>query len=389
MNDIFNKKANIVLIDDEIAILNGIKSLLRRYYNVYTFTNPVEALSYIDSHEVDLLITDEMMPEMKGSDLVRIVNEKHPDICQIILSGHSEKENIAKAINSGRIFAFLFKPTDNSQLMQAISRGLESKKMRYEIKEKNEQLEKSNKNLEQTVKDRTEQIVEMEKFYEVGKFSASIVHNLNNPLQSLIMAIQMLETELDMKNISDTKIDRYVDMLNDGMMKMGKMIKSITSNVRTGKFGKDEEIDINYVIKSSIEFMKMHHDFKHETDLDLVLTENLPKIMGQEIHFSQIFSNLIKNSIDAMEADSDKSMKITTELIDDMIRITLQDNGCGIPDNNLEKIFETGFTTKPPGKGTGLGLPITKQMVESYKGRIDVSSKSGEGTVFTLLFPAG
>ena len=386
LNIMKKNKPVILLVDDEVAILNATRGILRRTFKVHTFSNPLEVMGFLENNKVDVIVSDEMMPEMKGSILVEQVHEKFPDICKIILSGQSEKEDIANAVNGGHIFSFLFKPTDETQLFQVIEKGLENKKLREEINEKNNLLEKHNKNLEDLVEVRTTQILSMEKFFEVGKFSASIVHNLNNPLQSLIMAHQLLEHELRDHIIEGGKAARFFTMMDENLIRLEDMIKSITSSVRSGTHEKDIEIDINKVIKSTIEFLKMNSDFKYNVEVKTKFDIDNPTILGQVTHFSQIFSNLIKNSIDAMEKLEKGYLYISTLSENGKLIIEIKDNGHGIKPEDFEKIFSTEFTTKDPGKGTGLGLPITKQMIESYKGTISMESIVGKGTTFTIIF---
>ena len=106
---------------------------------------------------------------------------------------------------------------------------------------------------------------------------------------------------------------------------------------------------------------------------------------GPEIQ--QIFFNLISNSIDAI-SDSGK-IEIKTKVYKDYIKITISDNGSGIIPENLDKIFDPLFTTKDPGVGIGLGLNVVYRLVTKYKGSIDVDSKPGKGTVFTVQLPLG
>lgn len=381
------KKATVLVVDDEESILRATKRILRREYNVVTFQNPLEVVDFIENNNIDVLISDEMMPEMRGSDLVSIVHKKNPNICKIILSGHSEKENMARAINQGHIFSFLFKPADNIQLIQAIERGLENKRMREEIINQNEKLSSYNKDLLKMVEERTEQIISMEKFYEVGKFSASIVHNLNNPLQTMIMATQLIEEDFKTNLRPDSVSFKYLRMIDESLITLEKMVKSITLSVRSSAFDRNEEFSLNKIITSVVEYYKIDHSFKHQTNVILDLTSELPLLKGQEIHFNQIISNLVKNSIDAMENSPQKELMLSTRFLDNKITFILQDTGSGIEPKYLDKIFKTGFTTKKPGKGTGLGLSITKQMIESYKGTINVESEIGKGTKFIISLP--
>ena len=109
---------------------------------------------------------------------------------------------------------------------------------------------------------------------------------------------------------------------------------------------------------------------------------------GVPLHFDQIFSNLLKNAYDAVEKSEKKKITVKTLQKADMICFYIKDSGTGIRPEDMEKIFETGFSTKESGKGTGLGLVITKQMVNSYKGKIKVESEFGKGAAFLVCFPA-
>ena len=382
-------KPKIVFVDDEVSILTNIKSLLRRKYTVYTFSNPLEVEDFIATNPVDLIISDEMMPDMKGSELVARLDKLDPDLIKIILSGHSDKENMANAINNGHIFSFLFKPVNNIQLIQVIEKGLENKKMKDEIKTKSELLKINNKKLEEMVEKRTKQVISMEKFFEIGKFSASIVHNLNNPLQALVMASQLIEMDLRTKKDDEEfkDITKYLQMIDENLLIMEKMIKSITSSVRSVESDKDIELSVNDILKKAIEFMRIDHDFKHKIDVEFKLSPQLPKLLGKEVHFLQIFSNLFKNATDAMDNCETKKICVETFFEGNVLQIHISDTGTGIKEDDLHKIFSTDFTTKAPGKGTGLGLPITKQMVEAYKGELKVESVFGQGTKFLIEIP--
>lgn len=383
----YDQKPSVVLVDDDELVLNSIKNILRRQFTVIAFSNPFEAEAFFHTAKADILLSDERMPGMKGSELVKKVHELQPDTIKIILSGQAEKEDIAKAVNDGHIFAFLFKPAYNQQLIQTLHRGIEHKKMREKIFLQKKELEDYNKELEKKVEERTERLLAMEKFYEVGKFSASIVHNLNNPLQMLYLSVQMMEMELNKGN-DISNLEKYIDKMYTGMENIEKLIKSITASVRTSEYERNTELNINGIITSSLEFVKINKNLVKNLSIDTNLNQYLKPILGQEIHFTQIFSNLFKNAIDAMESSVEKRLKVYTDNDgDESIIIKISDTGCGIKKENLDKIFSTDYTSKPPGKGTGLGLPITKQMVESYKGTIEVESEPGNGTTFIVSFP--
>ena len=269
-------------------------------------------------------------------------------------------------------------------------------KFDIERKEKEAELHKAqselfrakNVELSELVKEKTQKIVDMEKFFEVGKFSASIVHNLNNPLSSLVGGVELLKLYMHKENMQNEKILECFNMIEKSSDNISLMIKSITANVRSRKYEKNVVLNLNEIITGALNFLKMDEDLKNNYIFKTDLVPNINKIMGQEIHFYQIFSNLFKNAIEAMQSSENKVLTIVTQNRDEnSFSITIEDSGSGIKKDDLDKLFATEFTTKAPGKGTGLGLPIVKQMVESYKGTIEVNSKEGEGTAFIIKFP--
>ena len=107
-----NEKAKLVLVDDEELILSSLKMILERYFTVFATQDPTEVLSIIKNNDIDILVSDEMMPLMRGCELAEKIHNEYPDICKIILSGNSDKKDIVRAVNNGHIYSFLFKPVD-------------------------------------------------------------------------------------------------------------------------------------------------------------------------------------------------------------------------------------------------------------------------------------
>ncbi|MDA3886350.1 MAG: hybrid sensor histidine kinase/response regulator [Candidatus Delongbacteria bacterium] len=380
-------RAKILLVDDEELILNSLKMVLERYFTVFTTQAPTEVSSIIKDNDIDLLISDEMMPKMRGCELTEKIHHEFPDVTKIILSGNSNKENIIRAVNKGHIFSFLFKPVDVNQLLQTVKLGLENKRMKEKIKLQNLSLEKKNETLIQDVLKKTSKIDEMEKFYEIGKFSASIVHNLNSPLQTLITGYQLLEDEMNKNTDVHPQMKNIMNIINDSFISMEEMIKSITTTVRDANLIKKIPVSLNEVIINLIDKFNLILHNSNNVNFITKLDGNLPNVLGIKVHFDQIFSNLLKNAIDSMKDSQEKIVTIKSFHSKNSICVYIEDTGCGIPKKNINKIFDTGFTTKEFGKGSGLGLLITKQMISSYKGSITVESEVGKGTSFVICFP--
>lgn len=387
IGDASDKRAKILIVDDDLLIIQSLEMVLERYFEVYKATDPLLVFDILKNENIDVLISDEMMPGMRGSELSEKVNKEYPKICKIILSGNSDKKDIVKAINDGHVFSFLFKPVDINQLLQAVKRGLDHKRLKETIELQNIQLAEKNKNLIHDVLKKGTKILEMEKFYELGKFSASIVHDLNSPLQTLITGYQLLEDEIVKCPEHNSSTSNVLSLINKSLITMEEMIKSISNRINDKISEKSVRFDLNELIRKNIDHLNLTHQKIYSFDISFLPSDDIPLIKGVPMHFDQIFTNILKNSFDALERSNEKKITVKTFIKSEKICIFIKDTGTGIPADDLEKIFEIGFSTKDYGKGTGLGLVITKQMVESYKGRIKIESEPGSGTSLLICFP--
>jgi signal transduction histidine kinase len=381
-------KASVLIVDDDPLILQSLGLVLERYFRVIKEIDPLKVMNILKSGNIDVLITDEMMPGLRGCELAVKVHEAHPNICKIILSGNSDKKDIVRAINSGHIFSFLFKPVDVNQLLQSIKHGLENKRMKEVIKNHNNFLEQKNKTLLDEVLKNSRKIMEMEKFYELGKFSASIVHDLNSPLQTLITGYQLLEDELSGSSQHGSNAGNIMSLVENSLETMENMVKSISNRINNSISEKPVEFDLNELIEKNINTLKLKFKRNDSAEISFEPSKEIPKMKGVPMHFDQIFTNLLKNAFDAVENCSKRKITVKTLIKSEKICFYIKDTGVGIKPENLDKIFDIGFSTKEPGKGTGLGLVITKQMVNSYKGKIKVESEYGKGTAILVCFPA-
>jgi two-component system, NtrC family, sensor kinase len=165
------------------------------------------------------------------------------------------------------------------------------------------------------------------------------------------------------------------------------MLKSISNKIHNSASDKPVLFDLNEVVERNINFMKLKNQNGDAVAFSFIPGEDLPKMRGVPVHFDQILSNLLKNSIDAMESSKEKNIIIKTFVKSDKVCLFIKDTGTGIKPEHIDNIFDVGFSTKETGKGTGLGLVITKQMINSYKGKIKVESEYGAGASILICFP--
>lgn len=143
-----NKKINILYVDDEANNLISFKATFRIKYNIFTAISGPEAIKILENNNINIIITDQRMPEMTGVEFLESILEKHPEPIRLLLTGYADMNAVVDAINKGKIFHYLTKPWNEEELDMTIQRAFDVYKQRQEEKEMNEKLTVSNEQLE-------------------------------------------------------------------------------------------------------------------------------------------------------------------------------------------------------------------------------------------------
>ncbi len=351
------KKSSIILVDDEQSILTELEIILCRTYDVKTFVNPELVEEYVDNNDVDLIVCDEMMPELRGSELLSRLHKNHPDVCKIVLSGQAEKNDVVKAINEGRIFSFLFKPVNRQQLLNVIEKGIENRQMRLLLELQNTELKDLNDNLEKKVKERTTQLIKAHKRLEQLD---------ENKMAFLIYLSYEMSSPLD---------------------RIRKLVTAIFSYF--GVAGQDlEPVSEKIMIQGVVNKLLKYED--HFAKAKALTIENLVEedatVEADPKYLEHILKTLIHNGV-VFSQDGATVTLITEQGADGKIRFIVKDSGRGFLEEDKELIFKPFLL--PPEKrsanGFGLNLPLAKIMVDAMGGTI-IGESSGvdQGATFTL-----
>ncbi len=225
------------------------------------------------------------------------------------------------------------------------------------------------------------ELIKSNKLADIGKRIEGIVHNINSPLNAVLGYAQLLKK--DMKN--NTDLDRIIEAGKN----IAQTVKGLLTKVKQSNISIDRPIDINEMISQELEFCKHNLFFKHYVKLITDFQKDIPNVTASYGDISLCVANIINNAIQAIKDSIQKELTIRTYEKNKMVYIEITDTGEGIPDYNLNKIFETYFSTKvgKSGTGFGLGLAITKSIIEKYNGEIKVDSKQDFGSTFTLILP--
>ena len=248
------------------------------------------------------------------------------------------------------------------------------------------ELDKKNREVSETIKARTAELKEAEsrlsqaaKVAALSRFSAGIAHEINNPLGAVINYIRTALADPELK----TEARNYLEQSLKGLFRIDNVVKQILSYSGRQNL---EPVDINKLLLELAEFNKFRLKEK-SVKLSLNLSATLPRTYADPSQLSQVFTNIIKNSTDAMEKTERKELLITTSLEEETIKIIFKDTGKGINDEHKDKIFTPFFTTKEVGEGTGLGLFISYNIIQVLRGTLELQKVPEGGTAVIISLP--
>jgi PAS domain S-box-containing protein len=224
-----------------------------------------------------------------------------------------------------------------------------------------------------------EQLIQSEKLAGIGTLASGVAHEINNPLT---VVIGMAEVALGEEDPSEMKTN-VKDILRCGQ-KIKEIVRGLSSYSRIAKQEEQGFVTINEVLEESLKMVGLA--MKTSQIEVLKRFESTEKIEANIGEIQQVFTNLITNAFQAMDGKGG-TLTLTTRSRKDAIEVKVSDTGTGIPQEYSNKIFDPFFTTKELGQGTGLGLNIVHRIVTKYEGTVDVKSKEGKGTTFTITFP--
>ncbi|MBU2494828.1 MAG: GHKL domain-containing protein [Bacteroidetes bacterium] len=234
------------------------------------------------------------------------------------------------------------------------------------------------------LKNAQEQLHHAEKLASVGQLAAGVAHEINNPLGTIMMYSSILKNDLSKKSVDrQTKEDLNL------IIEEANRCKSIVANLLD--FARQSKLKITTlkpadIIYDVIKELKYKPAFEGVV-LKIADNSNNKFIEGDKDQLKQVFLNLINNACEALEESKNKMVSININNGDNNLVIEICDNGCGIPEENIKKLFTPFFTTKKIGKGTGLGLAITYGIIKMHKGDIKAHSVLEEGTTFKITMP--
>ncbi|MCX6873879.1 MAG: ATP-binding protein [Verrucomicrobia bacterium] len=376
----------VLIADDEPDIRRFLRMQMDNV-EVIEASDGAEALELARLRRPQLALLDHMMPEMDGIEVCRRIRENHStrSVAVIILTARADEQTKLAALQAGAS-DFLTKPFSSAELALRLENQLAMGRIRREMANLNSELQAA---IEQ-LKENEVLLVRNEKLSSLGRMSAGIIHEINNPLNYASAGIHTLATFA--KALPASEQADFADILKD-IREGVERVSQIVIDLR--QFTRDDDsisgdADLAEIVTRAHRMVS--HQFGTEIGFHLT-TPDRALISGNPNQLVQVFINFFQNSIDAIQhrihSDGGEPGRIDVAIspADGGWQVIIRDNGIGIPPDHLPNIFDPFFTSKEVGKGMGLGLSISHRILLTHQALIEVDSHPGEFACFRLVFP--
>ena len=375
-----NKRFNILYVDDEVSNLNVFKNTFRRDYNIFTAESAKIGMEIMDREHIDLILSDQRMPEMTGVDFLKRVMQKYPEPSRILITAFTDFGALKDAVNDAKIFQYIQKPWDEDDIKKTLESALEI----YYLKQKNIQLTEELRIKNNELERLNNELIELDKIK--SQFLNIISHEIRTPLNGIMGAtslfknafikddFQEYERLFNILEISTQKFSRFMlvaqritslktkkNKINTEIVNLNKLIKDIVKKIEKKLLEKEIQVE-----------MDLSNDDKYVFHAETELIE---------ICFNEILDNSIKYS------DYKGRISIKTYLNQENISIEILDNGPGFSLGVLKNIFKPFIVDNDISKqGMGLNLALIKLIVEAHNGNIHISNSENGGAKVILDF---
>ncbi len=377
-----NPAHTVLVVDDEPASLRAVQRALADVYEVLTVPSGVRALAILDQQAVALVIADQRMAEMTGTELLAQCMLRHPDTIRVLLTGYTDIETLTDAINAGHVYHYLSKPWEVRELRLMVRRGLE----RYEAEMERQRLVRELEQAYARVRHEAEQ---------KSRLLSTAAHELGTPVHLIMNAVAFIaEAELP----ADTR--PWVDTAERGAQWLAR---SLAQMVRCARWRADgcalryARVDLGALL-SSLRSAFAPAVARRNLTLELRMPGQLPALVGDRAALETALCNLLSNAV-RFTPDGGTVVLTAVDRGSAAVEIAVADTGIGLDPEVVDEVFEPfsaasgdlllhasgGFEFG--ARGLGLGLAITKSIVERHGGAITVRSQRGAGTQFAITLP--
>lgn len=356
----------LLFVDDEPQILSALKRVFRREaYEIATAADGPSGLETFRQFRPSVIVSDLRMPGMTGVEFLSRLRAIDPEPVRVVLTGCTDLPAAEAAINQGEAWRFLTKPWNDEELRVTIACGAD----RFRLVAENRTL--------------------TDKLASIGLLAGGVAHELNNPLAGVLAYAQILQNETD----PGGSLAADLRCIEDAALRAKRIVADLLDFARTSHVSERRHVTLAEVAERAIALARFQ---LRDVPVQIESSES-PTVFVDANRLQQVVLNLLSNAFDAIsQVRADEAgaptgrgrVCLRTWQEGGKAFLSVSDDGPGIPADTRDHIFDAFFTTKPRGKGTGLGLAVSQSIVRDHGGRLELVSAPGEGATFVFSIPA-
>lgn len=379
-------KPRVLIVDDEPDMVRFLRTLLDAHYEVIEATDGDQALTLAAQYLPDVIVCDFMLPHKDGLAVCHDLRSRELTraIPVIILTARADEATKLRALEAGAS-DFLSKPFSLAELHVRVKNLADGHRAAKALARQKQTLEATLEELHDT----EAQLIQAAKMASLGRMSAGIIHEINNPLNYALTALSVLSSEA--RQLPAESRDEFQETLKDvkdGLQRVGKIVADLREFTHP-RGGDVEIIEVKHAIEGALRFLRAEVAGKVEID------NRVPDgfaVRGVATKLMQVFVNLVQNSVDALREKAfpegtKPQIRFEAAIQRGTKTVTVWDNGPGIPDSHIAKIFDPFYTTKEVNQGTGMGLSICYRLLQEVGAQITVQSEPDVCCEFRITFP--
>ncbi len=373
-------RQKVLVIDDEIGPRESLRFLLKDEFEIVCVDNVDKGVALARTDPPDLIILDIRMPGKNGIEGLRELR-RQDEICSIVmLTGFGALETAQQALRLGAT-DYLNKPFDTKDMREVVRRYTRRTSIERRRQKMLKELHDMNTRL-------MEDLAQKDALAQVGRASAEFAHDLRNPLMIVTGYVQLLSMELeklkDTPGVEAGAVTNYLGVIESNVRRCGEMANDWQQMGKSDMMSFEKLplslllADMRLCVEPLAGTMGVTVEF-HGNHANRELNGSRPQLI-------RALYNIVANAVDAVRAP-EGHVRIDYRVLGATFELVVADNGCGMAPDVLKRMFEPYYTTKEPGKGTGLGTVIAQRIVDEHGGAIDVQSAPGRGTQVSVMLP--
>ena len=358
-----SEKIHVLYIDDEDNNLKSFRATLRKDFKIFTAIDGEEGLRIAQEEEIHVVIADQRMPGMTGTEFFERMVKINPDPVRILLTGYSDIASVIDAINKGEVYRFIDKPWNIEQIKNSIKNAADIFFMRRELRDKTIKLEKLHS--------------------EMNQFVYSLSHELRGPLMSISGVSKLAKME-----VTDINTLEYFNMIDTATGKLDDFIYKMLDFYRSTKIEhKITEIHFREVVNQQMDAYREKFDLSH-FHIEMQVNQE-SAFFSDDSKIRVILNNLFSNAVQFQKpSPGEKRISLTVDVVEGKAILVLEDNGIGIEERFKNEVFNLFSRATQKNVGTGLGLYMVKEAVEQMGGEIYLDTELNKGTAVTVTLPS-